>query len=238
MPTYHLAKRLNSLLTPYVPNDYNVASSTEFLSKLKGFPTIVSLDVESLQTLIEICTKKASFTTHKGHMYIHKDGVVMGSPLGMLFYMEVVEERVFPQIHCADMYLKKIDDTFVMATSTQDIDTLRRTFEECSCLRFTVEHSKDGRLPFLDVLISPNPTGFDTSVYIKPINLRLCLKGDSECPTRDKAPTIRAYICRAPFHCSTWPATNQELDRVAQVLVNNGYSNRQVSHEINLAMDI
>ncbi|XP_068231961.1 uncharacterized protein [Palaemon carinicauda] len=29
--TYHLAERLNSLLTPYVPNVYSVASSTEFL---------------------------------------------------------------------------------------------------------------------------------------------------------------------------------------------------------------
>ncbi|XP_068224827.1 uncharacterized protein [Palaemon carinicauda] len=196
-PTNHLAKRLSSLLTPYVLNEYSVASSIDFLSKLKGSPnsgTIASLDVESLftnvpvgetidlilervyrdpstptlnipeealHTLLEICTRKAPFTTHRGHTYIEKDDVAIGSPLGVVFanfYMGVVEEGVFSRIRLPGVYLRYVDDTFVMAPSTQDIETLRRTFEECSCLRFTVEHSKDGRLPFLDVLISPNPT--------------------------------------------------------------------------------
>ncbi|XP_068212699.1 uncharacterized protein [Palaemon carinicauda] len=49
----------------------------------------------SLRALLEICTKKAPFTTHKGHIYIPKDGVAMGSPLVVLFadlYMGVIEE--------------------------------------------------------------------------------------------------------------------------------------------------
>ncbi|XP_068229687.1 uncharacterized protein [Palaemon carinicauda] len=157
-------------------------------------------------------------------MYLQKDGVAMGSPLGVLFtnfYMGVVEERVFSRICRPDVYMRYIDDTFVMAPSTQDIETFRRLFEECSC-RFTVEYSKDGQLPFLDVLISPNTSGFNTK---------------SECPTRVKASTIKAYVHRALSHCSSWAVTHQELHRVAQVLVNNGYSNRQVSREIKLAMD-
>ncbi|XP_068233571.1 uncharacterized protein [Palaemon carinicauda] len=202
-------------------------------------PTL-NIPEEALRNLLEVCTKKAPFTAHRGHTYIQKEGVAMDSPLGVLFanfYMGVVEERVFSRICRPDMYVRYIYDTFVMAHSAQDIETLRRMFEEYSCLRFTVEHSKDGRLPFLDVHISPITIGFDTSVYIKPTNLRLCLNGDSECPTRYKASTIKAYVCRALFRCSSWAATHQELDRVAQVLVNNGYSNRQVSREIKLAMD-
>ncbi|XP_068243702.1 uncharacterized protein [Palaemon carinicauda] len=157
MPPYHLAKRLNSLLTPYVPDEYGVASSAEFLSKLKGSPssgTIATLDVESfftnvpvgktidlilekvyrdpstptlkipekaLCTLLEICTRKAHFTTRRCHMYI-----AMGSPLGVLFanfYIGVVEERVFSWMRHPDMYISYINDTFVMAPSTQDIKT-------------------------------------------------------------------------------------------------------------------
>ncbi|XP_068234157.1 uncharacterized protein [Palaemon carinicauda] len=137
MSTYHLAKRLNSLLNPYFPSEYSVASSTGFLSKLKGSPssgTIASLDVESLYTyipvretinlilervyrdpsnptlniseealriLLEICTRKAPSTTHRGLMYIQKDGVAMGSSLGVLFanfYRGVVEESVSSRI--------------------------------------------------------------------------------------------------------------------------------------------
>ncbi|XP_068227649.1 uncharacterized protein [Palaemon carinicauda] len=139
----------------------------------------------------------------------------MGSPLGVLFanfYMGVVKERVFSQIRVPDVYVRYIDDTFVMAPSTQDIDPLRRTFEECCCPRFTVEHGKDGPLPFLDVLISPNPTRFDTSVYIKPTNLSFSLNEDSECPARYKASIIKTSVCRALSHCSSWAATHQELD--------------------------
>ncbi|XP_068212593.1 uncharacterized protein [Palaemon carinicauda] len=47
MPTYHLAKRLNSLLTPYVSDKDSVASSAKFLSKVKGSPssgTMASLE--------------------------------------------------------------------------------------------------------------------------------------------------------------------------------------------------
>ncbi|XP_064107999.1 uncharacterized protein LOC135216554 [Macrobrachium nipponense] len=55
---------------------------------------------ESLKTLLDICMKRAPFTTHGGQMFIQKDGVAMGSPLGVLFanfYMGTVEERVFSQ---------------------------------------------------------------------------------------------------------------------------------------------
>ncbi|XP_068210135.1 uncharacterized protein [Palaemon carinicauda] len=168
-PIYYLAKRLNSLISPYVSYNYSIDSSAEFLSKQEGHPSsgkIVSLDVESFvtnepvgetidlilervyrdpstptlnnpeeafHTLLEICTRKDAFTTHRGQMYMQKNGVAMESPHGVLFassYMEVVEERVFSQILHPDMYVKDIDDTFVMAPSIQVIETLQRTFEE------------------------------------------------------------------------------------------------------------
>ncbi|XP_064089219.1 uncharacterized protein LOC135203418 [Macrobrachium nipponense] len=39
----------------------------------------------SLHTLLDICTKRAPFSTHRGQMFCQKDGVAMGSPLGVLF---------------------------------------------------------------------------------------------------------------------------------------------------------
>ncbi|XP_064082963.1 uncharacterized protein LOC135198973 [Macrobrachium nipponense] len=131
-PTYDLAKRLNQILTPYVPNRYSLQSSAEFLEAIKDVPgtgIIASLDVESLftnapvdktidiildrvyrsqstaplnipeaslRTLLEICMKKAPFSTHRGQMFCQKDSVAMGSPLRFLFanfYMGTMEER-------------------------------------------------------------------------------------------------------------------------------------------------
>ena len=56
-PTYHLAKQLNALLTPYIPSTYRVKSSAEFLQVVRGSPsdgTISSLDVESLFTNVPV----------------------------------------------------------------------------------------------------------------------------------------------------------------------------------------
>ena len=56
-PTYHLAKQLNSILTPFTPKEYSLSSSTDFLDLLKGSNaegTIASLDVESLFTNVPV----------------------------------------------------------------------------------------------------------------------------------------------------------------------------------------
>ena len=56
-PTYVLAKKLNGLLTPFVPNRYSLASSKEFLDLVKDAPSsgiIASLDVESLFTNVPV----------------------------------------------------------------------------------------------------------------------------------------------------------------------------------------
>ena len=56
-PTYHLAKTLNSILTPYTPSKYCVKSSAEFLEMIKRTPQdgiIASMDVESLFTNVPV----------------------------------------------------------------------------------------------------------------------------------------------------------------------------------------
>ena len=56
-PTYNLAKTINKIISPYIPNNYTLKSSNDFIdllhgSKCKGI--IASLDVESLFTNVPI----------------------------------------------------------------------------------------------------------------------------------------------------------------------------------------
>ncbi|XP_066956249.1 uncharacterized protein [Macrobrachium rosenbergii] len=233
-PTYHLAKKLNTLLTPYIRSTYSLKSSAEFLDALRVAPArgcITSKDVESLFTiemiadrvyrdpstrplsipehalrsLLELCTKKAPFINHHGHMYPQVDSIAMGSPLGVLFanfYMGLVEERVFAEIMKPSMYVRYIDDTFISAGSSKEIDELRAVFHRRSSLRFTIEHNEDGCLPFLDVLLELKEDPFSTMVYTKPTNLGGALT-----------------------HCSLWTDTHHEMERASQVLVNNRHPN-------------
>ncbi|XP_064080775.1 uncharacterized protein LOC135197684 [Macrobrachium nipponense] len=143
-------------------------------------------------------------------MYRQKDGVAMGSPLGVLlanFYMGEVEERIFSQHKCPRTYGRYIDDIFVQADSEDEVEALRQQFLRYSTLNFTVEYSSNDRLPFLDVLVTKTNQKPATTVYTKATNLGLCLNGDSECPARFKTTTVKAFIGRALSHCSTWQDT-------------------------------
>ena len=275
-PTYNLAKHLNNLLTPFIPNDYSLSSPTDFLDLLKGSDaggTIASLDVESLFTnvpvdrtiqfimeevypedaapkidipkthlksLLELCTKEAPFVSPAGRMYKQVDGVAMGSPLGVLFanfFMGRVERDTFSSLQKPAIYARYVDDIFVLTRDEDEVQHLQQHLQETSGLTFTVEHSSEGRLPFLDVLVNQQPGKFNTEVYCKPTNPGLCLNGRSECPERYKRSTISAYVRRALTHCSSWTSVHKELERVTQVLVNNGYSNKEISNAITRHLD-
>ena len=126
------------------------------------------------------------------------------------------------------MYCRYIDDIFVVVENVQQLEELRRIFQESSCLRFTVEENSDGTLPFLDVLVTARERQFETTVYTKQTNMGMCMNADSEAPKRYKKSVINSYINRAFTHCSSWHSWHNEIERVTQILVNNGYSNNEI----------
>ena len=86
-------------------------------------------------------------------------------------------------------------------------------------------------MPFLDILVKQDNERFNTEVYTKPTNPGLCLNGRSECPQKYKDSTIGAYIRRALTHCSTWKQVHQEIERSTQVLINNGFCEKDISRQ-------
>ncbi|XP_050705525.1 uncharacterized protein LOC126990941, partial [Eriocheir sinensis] len=165
-----------------------------------------SLDIPepTLRSLLECCTKEAPFTCPRGNKYQQVDGVAMGSTLGVLlanFFMGCIEEEAFKTTKRPAIYCRYIDDIFIKTTSTEDAEHLRRLHQELSGLNFTIEHSTNGSMPFLDILVKQDQDAFNTAVYVKATNPCLCLNGGSECPKRYKDSTIVAYIRRALTHC-------------------------------------
>ena len=92
-------------------------------------------------------------------------------------------------------------------------------------------------LPYLDVLVSNYDENITTAVYRKATNTGLCLNGTSECPKRYKTSVIDNYIKRALTHCSNWQLTTEELNNASQILVNNGYSNRDIEKRTRIALN-
>ena len=190
-----------------------------------------SIPMNTMRELLLICTTEAPFKCPRGKLFVQHDGIAMGSPLGVLFsqaFMASVEEEAFkdpsitPQIHC-----RYVDDLFICAQSSAQIENLRLRLQEVSGLNFTSELNNDGKLPFLDVLVDSNLEKFTTSVYRKPTNMDKCMNGAGECSEKYKRSVIRAYVRRAIKVCDSWHSLNDELKHVRQMLVNNGYSNRE-----------
>ncbi|XP_064086082.1 uncharacterized protein LOC135201134 [Macrobrachium nipponense] len=130
----------------------------------------------SLHMLLEICRKKAPFSTQRGQMFRQNDGVAMGSPLGVLFanfYMGTMEEWVFTRMQQPRRYGRYIDDIFVQVDAEDEVEAVRQAFQQCSLLNYTVEHNSDDQVPFLDVLVSKTEDGLRTSVYSKNPSLGL-----------------------------------------------------------------
>ncbi|MPC83951.1 hypothetical protein E2C01_078674 [Portunus trituberculatus] len=134
------------------------------------------------------------------------------------------------------IYCRYIDDIFVRVRNLDELQALKKRLADASGLNFTYEESRDGSLPFLDVLVTARNAGFTTTVY-KETSQGLCLNGDSECPQRYFRSTINAYVRRALSYCTSWESTHKELERLTQVFINNGYKNSDVQEAINTAIN-
>ena len=198
---------------------------------------LTKLDIPErvLRDMLLTCTKEAPFLSHRGELFRQVDGVAMGSPLGVLFanmYMAQVEERAFNNSPPTGIYARYIDDIFISIMSDEEVPNMIAALEGNSSLAFTCERSIEQRLPFLDVDISKQDQEFKTKVYTKATNVGRCLNARGECPVAYKISVISSYVNRALTHCSNWTEIHRELERVRQLLTNNGYADHLIEKVI------
>ena len=165
----------------------------------------------------------------------------MGSPLGPLFasfYMAYVENKTFSKREISPKtYCRYVDDVFLEVRDENHLLAIIAELEKNSVLRFTYEKHRDNCLAFLDVVVRATPDRYITSVYVKPTNTGQTLNAKSECPSKYKQSVLRAFVARAIKTSSTHELMHTELNRVKQLLVNNGYCNSEIDQEINKQLE-
>ena len=190
---------------------------------------------EDLRELLILCTTSVPFRNVDGKLYIQKDGMSMGSPLGPTFanfYMADVENKVLNMPNMKpNIYCRYVDDIFTDADKELLLE-IKKSMEEHSVLKFTYEEAQDGQLPFLDILTIYSQTNFSSKVYVKPTDNGICLNGKSECPERYKRTVVLSFVKRAWTTCTSYQFFLSEITRVKQVLVNNSYTNSLVDKVI------
>ena len=207
-------------------------------------PEIPAPDIppETLEALLELCTTKTPFRNINGDLYLQCEGVSMGSALGPTFaefYMCNLENKVFesnPDLKPI-MYVRYVDDCFIVVDHVNSILKLKSKFEQESVLKFTYELEKDHTLPFLDVSVNISNNIVKTSVHVKSTNLGDCINFRSICPDKYKISVIKTFLYRAYEICSEWQSFHQEIVRLKQMLTNNNFPMNIIDNTIKSFLD-
>ena len=103
----------------------------------------------------------------------------MGSPVIPIvanLYMEYFEQKALSAAtHPPRMWLKYVDDTFVIQKEDHKQDFLEQVNSVDLAIKFTVEdNNEDGTIPFLDTTVKPKPhNGLSITVYRKPTHTQI-----------------------------------------------------------------
>ena len=91
-------------------------------------------------------------------------------------------------------------------------------------LRFTFELFEDGKLAFLDTMISIKGGNFESWVYRKKTNTDVMLNAFSNCPENWKKGLVSCFLNRAWIVCSTRDLFMLEIDKLRNIFRRNGYT--------------
>ena len=124
-----------------VPVNETISIICEYVYKNENMAP-PAIPEQLLRDALAMCTLQSPFRHPNGKLYLQVDGVAMGSPLGPTFanfYMGHVEEIVFASYPKPTIYIRYVDDIFLMVDSVEDITLLRERLQENSVLHFTYE---------------------------------------------------------------------------------------------------
>ena len=152
----------------------------------------------------------------------------MGSPVSVVvaeIAMQRLEERALSTYpNPPPFWFRYFDDTLTSISKHQKNDFLDHLNKKHPSLQFTMEPEKDGKIAFLDCIITRDGNSLRTSVYRKPASTSRLLDNSSYHPTSHKSDTIATLVKRAHAVCSTSETLEDELQHLDKVFTINKYS--------------
>ena len=165
--------------------------------------------------LLNLCLTSTYFQ-YNGKHYKQLHGTALGSPVSVVvpeIVMQNIEERALATCRqTIPLWLRYVDDTFTAAHKDEIDDFHQYLNEQHADIQFTREIEEDGKLPFLDCLVSHDNNELRTTVYRKPTHTDRLLDESSYNPTSHKATTIKTLTRRAQLVCDTTDSLSDETN--------------------------
>ena len=192
-----------------------------------GLTSRTNLSINEILHLLEFCLH-ATYLSFRGEVYRQAFGTAMGSPVSVTvanLVMEDVEERALSSLDPPLPFWKRYVDDTCTAVPADRIDELMDHLNGVEkSIQFTVELECDGKLPFLDLLLSHESDGsITTAVYRKSTHTGRYLDFESHHPLSHKKSVVNTLLSRARSHSSSTSTATFELNHVIGALKSNGY---------------
>jgi len=162
-----------------------------------------------------------------GKHYKRLNGTAMGSPVSVVvaeIVMQHVEEHVLATCRqTIPLWLRYVDDTFTAVHKDEVDDFHNHLNEQNADIQFTKEIEENGKLPFLDCLVSRDNNELRRTVYRKPMHTDRLLDESSYNPTSHKATAIKTLTRRARLVCDTLDSLRDENRYLERVFHKNNY---------------
>ena len=220
---------IDAIKTVQVPDDYKLVSF-DVKSLFTSSPLQLALDctetainnstielplpTDDLMALLNLCLTSTYFQ-YNGTHYKQLHGTAMGSPVSVVvaeIVMQNIEERALATYkRTLPLWLRYVDDTFT-AVHKDEIDDFHEHLNgQNADLQFTKEIEENGKIPFLDCLVTRDKNELRTTIYRKPTHTDRLLDQSSYNPTSHKATTIRTLSRRAQLVCDSPDSLTDEM---------------------------
>ena len=174
---------INAIKTVQIPHDHKLVSF-DVKSLFTSIPLQLALDctvtainnstfklplpTNDIMDLLNLCLTSTYFK-YNGKHYRQLHGTAMGSPVSVVvaeIVMQSIEEQALATYkQTVPLWLRYVDDTFT-AVHKDEIDTFHEHLNRQNAdIQFTREVEENGKIPFLDCLVSRHDNKLQTTIY-------------------------------------------------------------------------
>jgi hypothetical protein len=184
--------------------------------------SLTSRDVTELLLLCVQCT----YFRWEDLIFQQTEGTPMGSPLSPVFaelFLQQLEENTVSNNPDIRFYRRFVDDAFACVKTDSLSESLSKMNKYHTSIQFTVEVEKEGKLPFLDLLLirEDNDT-IRKKVYRKPTNTSRYLNFESYHHISQKISLVDSLLYRALIICDS-EFIEEEINFIEMILTKNKY---------------